>query len=402
MHDWKWNIFDSTIVLLHLMDVILEHALGNDSSVRMPKNVNFMRILRILRLVRIVRLVRVLRYFQELRTMVSSIIGSLKSLLWTIVLVALLIYVVGVYLSNLIIDHAALNPTILVRDDIGNYYGSLMGTMLSLFQAMTGGVDWDDLLRPLMEEISPLLAVVFSLYITFSVLCMMNVITGVFVESALMTARGDKDKDVRRQIETAFACTDSDGSGKISCEEFGEALDDPKVAECLNAIEIDPREAKGLFALLDANGSGDIDKEEFVMGCLRLRGQARAIDLATLTYFNKRVSSLWIQVVKDIETAVSQLQTMVCEPSPGSPCTPLQETTAEGQRIHSKELNLCATWSDLLAEGDRKVKQLPRVNEAKEEDKSGRKSLVGLLLAAGLPAASGTTAARSVRRRLSV
>eukprot|EP00913_Durusdinium_trenchii_P003197 g2957.t1 len=66
---------------------------------------------------------------------------------------------------------------------------------------MTGGVDWNDLSLPL-EPISPIMSLIFALYIAFAVplfsrqtvLAMMNVVTGVFVESALGSAREDRTK----------------------------------------------------------------------------------------------------------------------------------------------------------------------------------------------------------------
>merc|ERR1719321_1048174 len=54
------------------------------------------------------------------------------------------------------------------------------------------------------------------------------------------------------------------------------------------SVDLDVAEAKGLFKLLDRNGNGVVEAEEFVLGCLRLRGNAKAIDLATLMYENRR------------------------------------------------------------------------------------------------------------------
>merc|ERR1712129_247437 len=47
-------------------------------------------------------------------------------------------------------------------------------------------------------------------------------------------------------------------------------------------IDLDLREAEDLFHLIDIDNSGSIDPEEFVNGCIRLQGPAKAIDLATL------------------------------------------------------------------------------------------------------------------------
>ena len=35
-----------------------------------------------------------------------------------------------------------------------NFYGSLGATMLTMFQSITGGLDWDVPLTPLLEEVS--------------------------------------------------------------------------------------------------------------------------------------------------------------------------------------------------------------------------------------------------------
>merc|ERR1719502_2503498 len=68
-------------------------------------NFSFMRILRMFRLVRIMRMIRILRLISELRTIVASIMGSMRSLLWTVVLIFMLVYVFAVYLTQLVLDY---------------------------------------------------------------------------------------------------------------------------------------------------------------------------------------------------------------------------------------------------------------------------------------------------------
>ena len=41
---------------------------------------------------------------------------------------------------------------------------------MSLFAGITGGIDWNDLLKPLEDQLGPWLALVFVLYIAFAVL----------------------------------------------------------------------------------------------------------------------------------------------------------------------------------------------------------------------------------------
>merc|ERR1719482_2549478 len=100
--DWKWNIFDALLVGLQIMELIIEFSVGSKD---MGPNVAFMRILRVLRLVRVMRLVRVVRYISELRTIIASVANSLKSLFFTIVLIAFIIYIMGVFLTQLVTEH---------------------------------------------------------------------------------------------------------------------------------------------------------------------------------------------------------------------------------------------------------------------------------------------------------
>ena len=182
--EWKWNLFDSVVVGLQLVDIISTLAVGDENVSTETGNLSFMRIIRLMRLLRILRLMRLLRFVQELRSMVMSIVASLKSLMWTIILLAFLMYGVGVCLTQMIADKGLEEPQIMVlAPQMKSYYGSLPQALVSLFAGITGGIDWADLLEPLEEQISPWLAVVFVLYIAFAVLAMMNVVTGTFRHS---------------------------------------------------------------------------------------------------------------------------------------------------------------------------------------------------------------------------
>eukprot|EP00930_Biecheleria_cincta_P002112 TRINITY_DN103157_c0_g1_i1.p1 TRINITY_DN103157_c0_g1~~TRINITY_DN103157_c0_g1_i1.p1 ORF type:complete len:722 (-),score=146.13 TRINITY_DN103157_c0_g1_i1:67-2187(-) len=312
--EWKWAWFDSIIVGLQVFEEISILALGEAGAADSGGggNFGFLRILRILRLLRIMRLVRILRFVQELRTMVSSIAGSMKSLVWTLVLMFLMMYVLGVYLCQVIADTGLENKDIMQQEpDLLYYYEGLPRTIVTLYQAMTGGADWNDLSKPLENGISPFLGVVFVLYIAFAVLAMMNVVTGVFVESALLTAKEDREKDVMRQVRRMFNNADKDKSGVITWNEFNEQCDDPSMAKYFETLEMEPQEARALFRLLDTDESGSIDAEEFMQGCLKLRGPARSIDLATLMYSNKRLMRWWRKEVKHIRTRLMRMNNSV-------------------------------------------------------------------------------------------
>jgi len=80
-------------------------------------------------------------------------------------------------------------------------------------------------------------------------------------------------------LRDLFGVLDENRNGIICWTELEEHLDDPKLKAFFREVDIDTSEAQGLFLLLDRDGSGSIDADEFLSGCLRLRGPAKALDL---------------------------------------------------------------------------------------------------------------------------
>jgi len=290
MKGYGWNIFDSLVVGLQVFEESLAIAVEESDSM-VPQNLSFARLLRILRLVRVIRLVRILRLIRELRMLVASISNSMKSLGWTLLLLLLMIYIVALYLTQTVTDHRV--EADLVDADavpVGShnymlikYYGSLGRTMLSLFEAISGGVDWDDLVHPLMTEINPWLGVLFSLYIAFTCLAMMNVVTGVFVDSVLISAEKDKNYFLLTNVKELLTSMNCEKSGSLSWNDFNSKLGTRQMQNFFKGIDVDMSEAKGLFTLLDIDGSGYVDADEFLSGCIRLRGPAKALHTALLS-----------------------------------------------------------------------------------------------------------------------
>merc|ERR1711879_324548 len=123
--------------------------------------------------------------------------------------------------------------------------------------------------------------------------------TGVFVESALQQTQDEEDHRLQEEarmkatnlqkIVDLFQEIDADDSGSVSIEEFMDALQDEYVMGCFALLNIAATEAEQLFHLLDPEGEGEVDIEEFVTGCLRLKGEAKSMDIAILQYENRRL-----------------------------------------------------------------------------------------------------------------
>merc|ERR1711879_490522 len=152
------------------------------------------------------------------------------------------------------------------------------------------------------------LVVVFSLYIAFTLFAMLNVITGVFVESALKSSKDDNDYFIINNIRESFNRVDGGINSSMSWTDFESQLAEPNMLEYFKAIDVNPAEAKGLFSLLDLDGSGTIDAEEFLSGLKRLRGPAKALDLALLIYEVQRMASRQQEHKQHMEGLVSVMR----------------------------------------------------------------------------------------------
>merc|ERR550525_446985 len=92
-----------------------------------------------------------------------------------------------------------------------------------------------------------------------------------------------------RQLKMIFEEADLDCNGSLTSDEMRRQLKNKRVRAHLASMGLHLHEAEGLFRLLDVDGNGVVSTEEFIFGCMRLAGNAKSIDLATLMYENKRM-----------------------------------------------------------------------------------------------------------------
>lgn len=274
--DWRWNIFDMAIVTLQVVDAVAQEMMVGIGA--------FARSVRILRLTRVMRIVRVLRVIGELRGIISSIVGSLRHVLWTLALLLLLIYSLAVVLTQLVSDYHAdvidnqLNPQ--MPNELTDFFGSVSTSVLTLFQAIAGGCDWIQITSPLTDHISVFATLSVCVYISFVMFAIMNSVTGIFVESATRAARKDTDTFLRNLACDALVKADLDQNGSIDWAEFQQALRCGEMDLYFEALEFDSQDAVVLFQLLDVDGNGTVNCSDFVNMCKRLRGPAKALDFA--------------------------------------------------------------------------------------------------------------------------
>jgi len=287
---WSWNVFDTIVVLSSIIDEFSQAFFITGSGMQ-QQLLGFAGVLRMLRLGRVLRLVRLIRVIPALKSMVYLISASMNSFFWTGVLLLILMYCVAVYFTDLATDIIRLNNSQgFDSSEIKKYWGSLGQAVSSLFQAITGGMDWRvvvEVFENSAPELYELLNIIFSLYIAFATLVMLNLVTGVFVEGAQRIAKEEKEQELIKSVQKLCKMTDISGDGEITWDEFEANLVQPEMEAYLKAFDMDSNQARDIFYVLDRNNSGTVSLEEFVGASIKLHAPARMADREILKNYIK-------------------------------------------------------------------------------------------------------------------
>jgi hypothetical protein len=305
----RWNMFDLILVLTGIHELVSEMTpmdLGDGAGV------TWLRVLRIVKSLKLLRVIRVMRFFQTLRTMVSSIMGSMHTLLWSILMISIIMYMFGlcflqaatIYLNEHKVSDDApeqynlpdVDPD--VFDGIVLYWSSVQQSMMTLFWSVTGGADWEPLAMPIRKA-DPFFYGLYFFYIAFAALAVLNVLTGMFVDTAMKVAQQD-EQDVeeelwdRQEIKNyrQFALeTLTDTPGYITWE-FVDAHggEDERVHHFIKLLEIESEDCRRVFRTMDTEKKGMVDLEEFIKGCFHARGSVNGLDMIFLMSETKSLS----------------------------------------------------------------------------------------------------------------
>jgi len=268
-------------------------------------------ILRLLRLARVLRLIRMVRLIPELKSMVYLISASMWSFIWTMVLIVLLVYCTAIFYTDTANRMAAKMDNGAGAGKIKKYWGSVGVSMLTLFEAITGGNDWCVFIDAFEGDEALLIILSFSLYVAFAMLVMLNLVTGVFVEGAQRIVKQDTDNELLRTVCKIFGSIDGNEDMAISKDEFMEHLNNGALDLYFQAVDLSREQGEGLFTLLDVDASGALSVEEFVRGCIRLRGPARAVDLAAMAHDFEEKLTFARGLTENLQDETSKLQTLM-------------------------------------------------------------------------------------------
>eukprot|EP00931_Biecheleriopsis_adriatica_P110407 TRINITY_DN8467_c0_g1_i1.p1 TRINITY_DN8467_c0_g1~~TRINITY_DN8467_c0_g1_i1.p1 ORF type:complete len:560 (-),score=89.71 TRINITY_DN8467_c0_g1_i1:178-1857(-) len=290
------NFFDITVIILDISSLILESM-----SIHFALKSSLLRLLRLGKLARLVRIFR-LPLIQTFVTMIEGMMGGLTTLGWSIVLYAMILYVMALVYRELLGND--------VKDVVYDNFKSVPRSMYTMFRCSFGDCS-DATGVPIFEYVLTEYnyGVPYSISyccVTFAItIGLFNVISANFVDSTLSASRRYADSRKQERLSNKILWSTrlttlvrrlcecktgqapehmSSAINMISTMSFeGSVLDqwvrDPEVMRALKDLDIDPQDFNDLSDILDPDQSGTIEVLELQEGLRRLRGFPRRSDI---------------------------------------------------------------------------------------------------------------------------
>lgn len=291
-----WVRFDFVLVVCGLLDNVLRRITIDDAVADI---MSIVMVGRLMRLVRMARLVRLLVQFKVLWLLVSGMLASFQTLLWTFVMCCVSTYIFALFALELIVPGVDKSST--YNEIAETNFGSLLAASLTLLAGLTLD-SFAAVYTPLIME-SPFLAVFFLPFMLVNSIALMNLVTALMVENSLSQANEDmqvkkawehqKRTQLLADLKCLFDDLDKDHSRTLELKEI--MSEHPGIRQRLLHVlgSDDPEELKKAFHDLDFDGSGKVGIDEFLDGLMMLAdGKPHEITAAMLQVFKTQTAEM--------------------------------------------------------------------------------------------------------------
>eukprot|EP00927_Polykrikos_kofoidii_P018350 TRINITY_DN18495_c0_g2_i9.p1 TRINITY_DN18495_c0_g2~~TRINITY_DN18495_c0_g2_i9.p1 ORF type:complete len:626 (-),score=79.78 TRINITY_DN18495_c0_g2_i9:174-1949(-) len=249
-------------------------------------------VLSFARSVRSLRLCRLIFFLPQVRFVVLTILNSLDMLFWSALLIIVVTFVFAVTItegaahvirSNEFMDDLA--------DDTTEDFGSVIRSMYTLFRCCVGGMDWGEPAAYILK-MGWSYFIAFLIYISLMTFSILNVVSGFFVDGAIVLRERDremciervteKNKHIAHDLMALLLDIDTDGDDSITLAEWVEALQNRRVRVLLDSMGFDSSEGRRAFDTIDVDANGIISLQELVSGMQRLKGKVTGLHMDML------------------------------------------------------------------------------------------------------------------------
>jgi len=252
---------------------------------------------------RITRLSRVLRFkmFHELRLMLQGVIVGLRTCLWALVLLVVMVFIIALCIQSV------------MDEDLRENYPELRSldvTMLTVYRCVSDGCT-DNKGQPLQAQLYAVAgkwrSLFFILYFSVTLLVsigIFNLIMGIFLQCVMNNSEARKKEelaDATFRMEARITDMVIESFGDNSTELFSERprmfrssvaavitkraydnwVDKPEVVKLLDTIDVDSSSKHDIFDAIDVSGNGCIYADDLVAFFLKLRGPPSKLDVVS-------------------------------------------------------------------------------------------------------------------------
>mmetsp|Transcript_5205 Transcript_5205/g.12535 ORF Transcript_5205/g.12535 Transcript_5205/m.12535 type:complete len:821 (-) Transcript_5205:58-2520(-) len=304
-----WNSFDCLMLVVSLLDIFVDVEQARGMSI--VRFLRFVRVLRVLKMLKIGKTVN--NYFLVFSKMTYCLLQSLPSLISAVSVIMIFTYITAVIITQAAMDYDGSDAQ--TSRDLQDYYGSLEKTSYSLVKAIFNGQSWGDLMMPL-THVSHVATVIFLAYLMLTLICFLNVVNGVFVDSALQSTAHYKELMVAQaqqkrimllqHLEDVFHEIDTDNSGYITVQEFDACLQTAGGRAFFEVVGLSTVQAYDLFRLIDVDGDHSVDIDEFANGCMTFMGEAKNFDIQCIIAENRQTLLKWNAFIDNFDAALAK------------------------------------------------------------------------------------------------
>mmetsp|Transcript_60762 Transcript_60762/g.144714 ORF Transcript_60762/g.144714 Transcript_60762/m.144714 type:complete len:1223 (+) Transcript_60762:87-3755(+) len=290
-----WNALDVVTILGSIVELVPEVNLETFST------------LRILRLLKILHLLKSFHFVFELRVFVHTLGSMAKILFSMLTFLSFELYVLGVGYTHLCVKTCRHEDSLRLCE----YFGSLERSITTLMSCMSGGLPWGTVytsLGSLSTRSAASGRVLLIIFLTSTVYGLLGIVLAFVLEKQAAVSRDDESHRIKREmmrrnrliddLHYAFDKLDINESQSITLDELKVAMESEEISALIDSLGISLQDACDTFNLLDVDGTGFVDVEEFILGFMRLQGDASAKDTTRL---HSQMDGVW-QKVKTVET----------------------------------------------------------------------------------------------------
>jgi len=256
-------VFDFTLVLLMVWEtwvmVILHecfHFAPTPSASRDWPSSSVLRVFRLFRLTRVARISRIMRSWPELIITIKGLGTAIQSVMATLCLLFLVIYVYAVMLTEL-----------LANDDIGKFNTVPEAIHFLLIQVVCG---FDASFVNQMLAAGWVYYLLWLLYLFLCSLTIMNLLTGVLVDVVSSVATEEKEKfaimEFRESVKQMVP------SGSCNQQEFKAFLGQPEMVKEMTNLGVDTTAFEDFTAFIYEFVTEDLSLEDIISLVFQFRG----------------------------------------------------------------------------------------------------------------------------------